>query len=352
MIHFGIVKKCNKKEKKGNKGVYFINYSFSIPFLLFLRMGQTTSKGGFLSTIKERRASPYDYTKFREVIFKIGSKDQFLFPTFLTISSNNTSSSSSTEGGGVEEGSNRYDDALFVVDSNHNRIVVLDKITSDVISVVGEDRLHFPSGVLVFQNESDPLRRKLLVVSDRKNRLLVFDLIARSYLYQLTHSDYFKLPIGLCSIPHTNYVVVANLFSNCVTIHSLPNEPRDVVDEVFKVIGEPNRSGKEDGLFDGPSNVTVNSKGHILVSDFNNERIQVFDSLQNDCTFLRKISGSGLKSPSGIVVDSLDNIFAVDSHKNNIFVFSEFGDLLHSFPGGKELDMSKGIAFDPQNCTL
>jgi len=315
-------------------------------------MGQTTSKESFLSTIEARRAATYDHSRFSDVIFKIGSKDEFLFPTFLALYNNNSDLSC------VDSGSNRYD-ALFVTDSNHNRIVVLDKITAELMKVIGEDRLHFPSGVLLFQNdhESDPLRRKqLVVVSDRKNRLLVFDFISGSYLYQLTHSDYIKLPVGVCSIPRTNYIVVANLFSNCVTIHCLPNEPLgDVVEEVFKVIGVPNKSGKEEGLFDGPSSVCINSKGHILVSDFNNSRIQVFDSLPNDCVFLRQIgANTGLKSPAGIVVDHLDNIFVVDSQNNNVLVFSEYGVLLHSFPGGghRELDMPKGIALDPQNRTL
>lgn len=78
------------------------------------------------------------------------------------------------------------------------------------------------------------------------------------------------------------------------------------------------------GQFNTPNDIAFDSAGHVVVSDYLNHRIQVFE---RDGTFLATWGrqGSGLGefiNILGVVVDSNDTIYAMDGYNYRIQVFA------------------------------
>ncbi len=82
-------------------------------------------------------------------------------------------------------------------------------------------------------------------------------------------------------------------------------------------------SGTADGQFScpmGPDGVAVDPvSGNIYVSDFNNDRIQEFNS---DGTFITKW---GSPRPAGMAVDSVGNIYVTDDYNSRVQKFNSNG---------------------------
>jgi tripartite motif-containing protein 71 len=110
--------------------------------------------------------------------------------------------------------------------------------------------------------------------------------------------------------------------------------------------------GKVDGFFHAPQGVAVDQNGNVYVSDYDDARIQVFDSSGN---FVRKWGWHGtdageLRQPVGVAVDdALGRVYVADMGNNRIQVFDmvgnyqfEFGGL-GSLPG--QLDRAHDVAF-------
>jgi len=91
--------------------------------------------------------------------------------------------------------------------------------------------------------------------------------------------------------------------------------------------------GNKNGQFRNPFQITTNSKGNILVCDFNNNRIQIFDSEGN---FISKFGSLGNQNgqfhgPHGITINSKGNIIVCDTYNNRIQVFDSEGQFLSTF---------------------
>jgi DNA-binding beta-propeller fold protein YncE len=85
--------------------------------------------------------------------------------------------------------------------------------------------------------------------------------------------------------------------------------------------------GVGDGQLYGPIGVATASSGNIIVTDYYNNRVQVFDSQGN---FLLNFGAYGTGDgdfycPTGVTLDASDNIYVADSYNNLIQVFAPDG---------------------------
>ena len=93
--------------------------------------------------------------------------------------------------------------------------------------------------------------------------------------------------------------------------------------------------GKDNGQFDFPRGLAVDSAGNILVSDTNNGRIQKFSPTG---VFLSVIGKTGqgpgeFRGPGGIAVDSSGNIYVADVENHRVQKLKPDGTLLAEWKG-------------------
>ena len=93
----------------------------------------------------------------------------------------------------------------------------------------------------------------------------------------------------------------------------------------------------------GPQGITHNGKGQLLVADYNNRRVQIFNA---DGSLIRTISCDNY-NPSDVAVDNEGNIHVVYPNGNVIQKFSHDGEALttYSNPNGN-FQSPQGIAID------
>ena len=83
--------------------------------------------------------------------------------------------------------------------------------------------------------------------------------------------------------------------------------------------------GVHEEQFQSPWSVACNSRGDIVVADFNNHRIQVFD---RNGKFLFKFGSKGkgkgqFDCPCNVTVDQRNQIVVVDTDNHRIQIFDE-----------------------------
>ena len=112
--------------------------------------------------------------------------------------------------------------------------------------------------------------------------------------------------------------------------------------------------GAGDGQFDVPYSVACNSRGEIIVADYDNHRIQVFD---RNGKFLFKFGsyaeGNGqFDRPQGVSVDQRNNQIMVPDENHRIQIFDEKGTFLQVFGskgnGDGQLSYPRGVVVDQQ----
>ncbi len=173
------------------------------------------------------------------------------------------------------------------------------------------------------------------------------------YLNHFTHQKYTNFVWGITVNQQNSQIIVANCgaHTNIITIHAgyeNINNNQQPFGKLIKVIGD------NGGIkFDSPRDITINSKGHLIVSS--NHKINIFD---RDCTLVKSFGSYGDKNgefnyPHGICVDPSDNIFVVDCFNHRIQIFSSDGKWIHTFGKGGKGDgcfyYPRGITIDNEN---
>ena len=181
------------------------------------------------------------------------------------------------------------EDRLFVSDSFNHTITCFDP-EGKVLAQFGQEELERPGGIAL-----DRERHRLYVADAKANRVAVFD------------TENFKLE---------------------------------------RTVGGPSTPGAaEPGRFAAPTNVAVDARGNLYVTDTWNHRVQVFDRRGR---FLRAFGSHGTRPgnfvrPKGIAVDSEGHVYVVDAEFNNFQVFT---------PEGQPLLAVGSLGFGPGQFTL
>ena len=123
-----------------------------------------------------------------------------------------------------------------------------------------------------------------------------------------------------------------------------------------RYIGSPSTPGKrEPGKFAAPTNVAVDRKGQLYVTDTWNHRVQVFDP---NGRFVRAWGEHGVRPgefvrPKGIAIDSEGHVYVADAEFNNIQIFNPDGQVLLAVgsigPAPGQFTLLTGLCIDSED---
>lgn len=209
---------------------------------------------------------------------------------------------------------------LFVVDNFSKYVLVFDEKNNTFYK--------FP------QKESDlvsPIditldKKGNIYVSDSKTAVVkVFKDNGKTYVTDLG-TGVLGRPTGLAVNEKTHELLVVDTVNSQIIRYDL---------DTYKFKGHIGREGSASGTFHYPTNIFVNSDGHIFVTDSLNFRIQIFSP---EGEFLNTFGKPGdspgyFSRPRGVAVDSDGNIYVVDAIFDNVQIFNSNGELLMDFGG-------------------
>jgi len=176
----------------------------------------------------------------------------------------------------------------------------------------------------------------LYVVGTGKKDVFVVD-SKGTYLRRFDFSAKVEAPGGIHVDSVSRRVYLVDNAASKVAIYDLEG----------KYINSFGKLGEQDGEFNRPSPIAMNSKGEIIIGDVINARIQIFD---RDGKFLRKFGlrgdgGGEFQIIKGVAVDSHDNIYVTDGKANQLKIFNANGDYLMAF--GKAYSVTKAMKEAP-----
>ena len=159
----------------------------------------------------------------------------------------------------------------------------------------------------------------LYVLERRFNNIIVFDQNERK-IRAFNLDKIARKPLALAIDKQKGHLIITDGATNKVHVLDLSGNP------LFS-FGGP---GADNGGFNLPIAVTINSRGEIIVADTFNARVQVFaPNGQFLRTFGKRGDGLGdFQLIKSLAVDSDDNIYVVDGRANRILVFNTSGELL------------------------
>ncbi|XP_033118979.1 tripartite motif-containing protein 2-like [Anneissia japonica] len=121
-----------------------------------------------------------------------------------------------------------------------------------------------------------------------------------------------KYPEGLTVNKKTGVLYVEDGEAHCVFKFNVDDG---------RLLGKIGSEGSEVGQMNTPVDVTLTKESHMIIADFNNDRIQMFDA--ND-KFMRILVGCGeedgkVLGPCGVTMDMDENIIVSSNHKLQLF---------------------------------
>ncbi len=198
-------------------------------------------------------------------------------------------------------------DMIYVSDYIGKRVLII-KIHKLNLRIKKEIRVNgYPLGVAVFDD------KYVFVGNESKNTVQVY---RENGKYSYSLGKKVKGPNDIAISTKEKIYVVAS-FENMIKVFDLSGE------YIFSF----GNKGDGDGEFNYPTGIEIDDKNdEVIVSDFMNKRIQVFDM---DGNWLRTFGGGMLFSiidrPQGISIDKKGNYHIVDSKQACIHIFNTQG---------------------------
>jgi tripartite motif-containing protein 2/3/tripartite motif-containing protein 71 len=227
-------------------------------------------------------------------------------------------------------------DHIFVADYGNHRIQVFSKDTLTYIKTIGGSS----STIHTESNLNHPIS---ICYNDRLDYIYVADYYHhRIQIYNAESGDWirsigdnggrsgksnnsFHSPQGVCIDCNLDRLYIADTGNNRIQVYN------SVSCEYLFSIGVSGKSGFSNALFDSPGAVCIDYVSqNLYVSDWNNERVQIFSA--NTGKWIRTIGTTGedgtsnkhLSGPYGVSIDFISNlVYIVDSLNNRVQVFNK-----------------------------
>lgn len=207
-------------------------------------------------------------------------------------------------------------DHYLVIDQGSGMIVKNEQGILQEIKSLNKANPSFPSLVGMAGLPED----EILFSDSRLNQ--VFRLTDEKLsIFSESHS--FSQPTGIAYSKETNEVWVVETGEHRVQVFDLEGQK-------VRTLG---KRGSDEGCFNFPTFIWIDSSGKVYVVDSMNFRIQVFDDQGN---FLFAFGENGdatgsMARPKGIASDSRGNIYVADALFHVVQIFDSGGNYLHSF---------------------
>lgn len=169
-----------------------------------------------------------------------------------------------------------------------------------------------------------PITYKACGLSSKTIQILTMD---GAIKHQFTHKH---TQAGLRTAVNSSEVIfVSDWNLHCINIH-------DRNGMLLKSIGE---QGDKPGEFNHPLSLCIGKNQDILVADFQNNRIQVFDK---DCSFKHQFQ---VRHPTGLAVDQDGYVIVAERDSGHLKMFSYIGNYLSTLTNTEnKLSWPKGLA--------
>ena len=210
---------------------------------------------------------------------------------------------------------------MVVCEQNGNCVTVFDSIYRKLRSFGNtaseESRLNCPLGVAISSDNT------VFVADDHcvKKFTLEGQLLA-SVGSRGSGQLQFKEPFAIAYNDTNNRVYVCDTYNHRITIlnHDLT---------FHSSFGS---KGSDGGQFSVPAGISVDTTSHVLVADYDNKRIQVFDpSGRYLSSITHTTPGQRLQSPVSVAVGPDDCVYVVECDCHRVSVFDENGEYIKSF---------------------
>lgn len=189
---------------------------------------------------------------------------------------------------------------LYVTDVGHNIIRVLQPYNLKTVSTISHKSLKHPSGISMGDD------RRLYVADSGNDRIVSYQVRhdtaepARTYFKDLDE------PTGVAK--WRNHLYIVNQGNNSVVI-------RDDAGKSERRQG----SGSKPGEFDDPTDILVAPEGYVLVSDTDNDRLQILSQALEPIKILQG-KPYDFDNPTRMALDEMGNIFVADTGNHRILV--------------------------------
>ncbi|MBI4890648.1 MAG: 6-bladed beta-propeller [Acidobacteria bacterium] len=233
---------------------------------------------------------------------------------------------------------------ILVADAEQRGILILDRNAKTVSLRKGNGQfpLFLPVGVAADDDG------RMFVSDSFAGQVVVFG--AQGTPVAAFGKGIFKRPGGIALNRANGRLYAADAKANQVLVFDTTTF------KLVRTFGGTSKSGEyEAGTFSAPTNLALDSKGRVFVTDTFNCRIQVFNS---EGKFLHMWGTPGTHPgsfvrPKGIAIDSQDHVYVVDAGFGNFQVFTPEGKPLMFVGGGGDepgqFILPAGLAIDRED---
>ena len=130
----------------------------------------------------------------------------------------------------------------------------------------------------------------------------------------------------------TQWAIAYNHTNNRVYVCDSSNNRITILNHDLTFHGSFGRQGSQAGQFNNPYGISVDIKGNVLVADFFNNRVQVFNANGRHLSSITHTgAGKTLQSPVSVAVGPDDWVYVVEKACPRVSVFDENGKYIKSF---------------------